>query len=202
MAWHGIISMIAVQHPRLCSLLEPSSSTPAAFRIHCCPSVRACSNAQSTERRLYIGIADGIMSIARVMVVPVLELTASERHTHTRAIGMPLQVISSTGTPIPAQWARRWRCRYRADVSAEPSALSESTARRCTHRRMRMQAWEHSAHAATCLLTVRRTHACEHKRMYADTGTRIMSHMLVSWALQQCSHRRTFVIDSICQDSS
>ena len=55
--------------------------------------------------RLFLGIADG-MPIARVWAVPALTMSASER-----------RVILSTGTPIPAQWTCRRRCRGRADVS-------------------------------------------------------------------------------------
>ena len=41
------------------------------------------------------------------------------RHVHCVGIGVPVlfeAVILSTGTPMPAQWTCRRRCRYRADM--------------------------------------------------------------------------------------
>ena len=41
------------------------------------------------------------------------------RHVHCAGTGVPLgeAVIASTGTPVPAQWTRRRRCRDRADMA-------------------------------------------------------------------------------------
>ena len=97
-------------------MLPSDSSWPSAFAVGMPRKVaknsRACQDLPAVPQRL-------LHALRRLLRARRLHPSqhATRRYLYRLYIGIAKAVILSTGTPIPAQWKCRRRCRYRAAYS-------------------------------------------------------------------------------------